>query len=137
MPGITPDFANEYTITQARNPAALTATAQSSGIDCRDAGPDVFVILNIGAVTGTSPTLDVKLQSSINDNTANAEAAADAYADITGAAFSQLTDSDANSIQTLQIHNRNERYVRLYYTVAGTNPSFLVGATVMTKKVSW
>lgn len=137
MTGITPDFANQYTISQIRNPAALTADAQSSGVDLRDHGPSTFVILNIGAVTGTTPTLTVTAQQSLNDNTASAEAAADAYTDISGAATSSLTDSDANSRVLLTFHNRNERYVRLNFDVGGTNPSFLIGATLIAKKVSY
>lgn len=136
MTGITPDLVNQYSISQARNPAALTSTTQTSGIDLRDCGPTVTVLIHVGAVTGTSPTLTVAAQSSINNNTANAEAAADAYADITGASVA-LTDSDANSLVTLTFHNRNERYVRLNLTVGGTSPSFTFGATVISKKTSY
>jgi len=136
MTGITPDLINQYNISQARNPAALTADGQTSGIDLRDCGPTVTVLLHVGAVTGTTPTLTVTAQSSLNDNTASAEAAADAYTDITGASTS-LTDSDANSVVSFTFHNRNERYVRLDLDVGGTNPSFLLGATVLSKKTSY
>lgn len=136
MPGITPDFSNEYTITQARDPAALTADANTSGIDLNDHAATVTVFLTIGAVTGTTPTLTVTAQSSKNDNSADASGAADAYTAITNGATSELTDSDANSVVVLQFHTRNERYVRLNFDVGGTNPSFLVGALVVVKKVS-
>jgi len=130
------DMVNYFNTTQVVDPAAKTSTFNSGSHDCVDCGPDVFVIVNLGAATGTSPTLDVKLQESRNENSADPEAA-DAWSDITSATLTQITGTDDNTIFTGQFHNRKERYVRAVCTIAGTTPSFLIGVTLMSRKTSW
>jgi hypothetical protein len=130
------DMVNYFTSTQVVDPAAATSTVTSSSHDCRDCGPDVYVIASLGAATGTSPTCDVKLQESRNENSADPEAA-DAWSDITGATLTQMTGTSDNTLFTGQFHNRKERYVRAVATIAGTSPSFLLGIILMSRKTSW
>lgn len=90
--------------------AAATATGQSSGIDL---GRYIEAVaeLNVTAASGTSPTLDVKFQTSDDD--------ADWY-DM-DAAFAQITAAAKPAV--LKMTNFG-RYVRAVWTIGGTTPSF-------------
>jgi len=78
-------------------------------------------VLNASAGTGTTPTLDVKLQHSDDNST---------FADVTGAAFAQVTsDSGTAGVQVLKLNVSDlKRYLRVIGTIAGTSPSFDFGA---------
>lgn len=114
-------------------PVAVTSTANGSGVDFGDCDQSGLLVISVGAVTGTSPTLALKLQESKNNNTADASGAAEAYADITGATAS-LTDSDASSVVTVRVNNRSRRYVRLVKTAGGTSPSFTISVVFIADK---
>ena len=129
------DLANALTTVQDRAPAALTADTQGTGASWADHEVGVLVTLDVGAVTGTTPTLTVQLQQSKNDNTADASGAADAYTDVTGASQA-LTDGNANSIVKFMAYGYDEKYLRLDYDVGGTNPSFLIGGSISGYKKS-
>lgn len=103
-------------------PAALTATTNGTSVDTRGYG-DAMAVLEVGAVSGTSPTLDVKIQES-DDNSA--------FTDVAGAAFTQVTA--ANSSQVLRLGQLNlvrKRYVRAVATIGGTSPSFALGCQIL------
>ena len=107
--------------------AQVTSTSNGSGVDIRDYVGLAMVILDAGAATaGTSPTLDVKLQESSDDST---------YSDISGATFTQVTDSAA-SHQTLRLDLKPlKRYIRVVATVGGTStPTFAYGVTMVAAK---
>lgn len=115
-------------------PAAITSTANGTGIDLGDCDQSGLLIISVGAVSGTSPTLALKLQESKNNASADASGGADAYADITGATAS-LTDSDASSVITVRVNNRSKRYVRLVKTIGGTStPTFNLSAVFIADK---
>lgn len=114
-------------------PVAVTSTANGSGVDFGDCDQSGLLVITIGAVTGTSPTLALKLQESKNNNTADASGAAEAYADISGATAS-LTDADASTVVTVRVNNRSRRYVRLVKTAGGTSPSFTIGVLFIADK---
>lgn len=48
--------------------AARTATANGTGVDLQQYSGDVAVVLDSAAGTGTTPTLDVKLQDSADNS---------------------------------------------------------------------
>lgn len=105
-------------------PKAETATVNGVGIDLRDSQFNPFTaFLTVGAVSGTSPTLNVKIQESDDDST---------YSDITGATFAQVTA--ANAEEAILVKNRSKRYVRAVATIAGTTPSFAVCCVVEAQK---
>lgn len=107
------DFNNEAQAVELAPAAARTATANGTGVDIRDFQGILKVLLNIGAVTGTAPTLDVKIQDSADNST---------FADVTGYAFAQQT---AAANLALGIDTRNlRRYIRAVMTIGGTTPSF-------------
>lgn len=104
--------------------AARTATGNGPDMVNKDAS-GVVLTLDITAVSGTTPTLDVKVQSK--------DSLTGKYVDIPGAAFSQkngvLTDQlvvypgvavSANKA----VSNVLPRNWRIVYTIGGTTPSF-------------
>lgn len=116
---------------QLLKPQAITTTTTSTYVDMGEGGGGQFgttMILEKGAVTGTSPTLDIKLQECATTN--------GTYTDITGATFAQQTtsgaDGDANLVKT--IFNRNGRYIKAVATTGGTSPSFTYGLTILEQK---
>lgn len=100
--------------------ARRTSTLTGTGIDVLDYEGVALLVLNASAGTGTSPTLSVKLQHSDDNST---------FADVTGAAFTQVTDvAGTAGIQVLKINVPDlKRYLRVVGTIAGTTPSFDFG----------
>ena len=109
-------------ITAAVASASVTATATSGAIDLKEFDGDVLLVLNCAAGTGSSPTLDIKVQDS--DETGGT------YGDLSGAAFTQVTD--AASVQTLEV-NKDEckRFIKLVQTVGGSSPVFVYGVSLV------
>ena len=100
--------------------ARRTSTLTGTGIDVLAYEGVALVVLNASAGTGTTPTLDVKLQHSDDNST---------YADVTGGAFTQVTDvAGSAGVQVKKINVSDlKRYVRAIGTIAGTTPSFDFG----------
>lgn len=100
--------------------ARRTSTLTGTGIDVLDYEGVGLVVLNASAGTGTSPTLDVKLQHSDDNST---------FADVTGAVFTQVTDvAGTAGVRVLKINVPDlKRYLRVVGTIAGTTPSFDFG----------
>ena len=104
---------------------ARTATANGTGVDLQGyinaGGRQMKAFLDVGAVSGTTPTLDVKLQDSADNVT---------YADIAGATFAQATAATSQAIH----FRTNKRYVRAVATIAGTTPSFTCSVYALAEK---
>jgi len=80
-------------------------------------------ILEVGAVSGTTPTLNVKIQESDD---------ASAWYDVSNATFTQVTA--ANNSQILRIEGLStsrRRYLRAAATLGGTSPSFDVACVIL------
>lgn len=123
---MTLDPKNELTVTRLSAPLAKTATfTAAADIDLKDYVGTVMIVQDIGTVSGTSPTLDGKMQTSTDDST---------YADVTGATFTQATATEIASIQ-VDVRSVN-RYLRYVGTIGGTSPSFIVGVTVIGQKAT-
>lgn len=106
-------------------PAARTATANGTSVDLKDYIGRAKVILHSALGTGTTPTLDVKLQESDDNST---------FTDISGAAFTQVTDAAA-SLQALSLDlDKTKRYVRAVSTIGGTTPSFTGNCVLVGRK---
>lgn len=117
MANIFGDLKNNLIFGVDRYPAAATASANGSGVDMQDhIGATLTALLFVGTVSGTSPTLDSKVQESSDNST---------FTDVSGATFTQVTAS--NSSQQV-LFKPTKRYVRVAHTIAGTSPSFTVGA---------
>jgi hypothetical protein len=95
--------------------AARTATGNGTGIDVQTMDGDMFLVLDSAAGSGTTPTLDIKVQSS--------DTSGGTYADIAGATFTQVTTTASQQAITIS-KDEAKRYIRVVYTVGGTSPSF-------------
>jgi len=84
----------------------------------------LVLIQNVGVVSGTTPTLDGKWQSSADDST---------YTDITSATYTQVTST--TSLQKIGFDVRAAaKYIRYLGTIAGTSPSFTMGVQILGQK---
>jgi len=108
------------------DPADRSATANGSAVDILHYEGHATAIIQSAAGTGTTPTLDVKLQDSSDGSTG--------WADITGAAFAQVTNAAA-SRQIVKFNaSAAKRYIRAVATVGGTTPSFACAVSFIGKK---
>src|SRR5690349_8904660 len=87
---------------------ALTATGQSAGMDVGGAGT-LRVQVQVSAVSGTSPSLTMTVQTSHDNNASDPWRTA-------GAAFSALTAVSNSPWQSFAV----DRYVRYSYVISGT-----------------
>ncbi len=88
--------------------ATKTVSGQSSAIDVSSID-EMVVFLNVSAVSGTSPTLDVTIEDS-----------PDGTNWYTHTSFTQAT---ATTKEAKRISNFG-KFVRINYTIGGTSPSF-------------
>lgn len=90
---------------------ALTASGQSSAIDVGGAGT-LRAQVQVSAVSGTSPSVTVTIQTSHDAGATDAWRTA-------GSAYSAITAVANSPWQCFAV----DRYVRVSYTVSGTTPS--------------
>jgi hypothetical protein len=104
------------------------ASANGTGFDLQgsnDAEGEAIVILDSEAGSGTTPTLNVKLQDSADNSS---------WADITGKTFTEVTDGGAG-FQKISINTNDvRRYVRAVGTLGGTSPVFVYGVSLVYSK---
>lgn len=93
-----------------------TATFKSAGLELGDKST-LRLNLAVTAHAGTTPTLDVKVQTSVDDVDAD-------YVDV--AAFTQVTTVNST---TRKIFTGLDRFVRVVATIAGTTPSYTYAVT--------
>lgn len=121
------DLQNQLTAGVLSRSNAKTATVTGAAVDIRDYTGSLKVIQDVGTVSGTTPTLDGKIQDSADGSTG--------WADVTGATFTQVTASDSQ--QAIGLDTRAcKRYVRYVGTIAGTTPSFNVAALFVGQKAT-
>ena len=112
-------------------PQSVSGTVNGTAVDCRQAGAEIVVHLAIGAVA-SGATGTVTIESSKNDNTDDAYAAADAYAQINGSSEATseyaITGSDANTLVVMKCIMRDEKYIRV---TAVTTDAVLLSAVVI------
>ena len=115
------DCNHEFTVFA---PAARTASANSTDLENR-AAKGIHLILDVTAASGTTPTLDVKVQRKCP--------LSDAYVDVPSGAFAQKTTTGTDDLViypgVAETANRSVSDVissqwRVVATIAGTTPSF-------------
>jgi hypothetical protein len=105
---------------QVSTDQVVTANARSTDVidlkQDRDIGigEPMFCVVNVKAVSGTSPTLQVAIHTDDNSSFSSAATLAQTAA----------AAPAANSLIVIPLPRANERYLSLYYTVGGTSPSF-------------
>jgi len=109
-------------------PKTVTTSGDAAGSAVDMAGGTVWgnAVLSIGAVSGTSPTLDAKLQS-------NTTSSGGTWTDITGAAFAQKTTSNQQETINFALP-AGQKYVRMTGTTGGTSPSFAAHCLLAAQK---
>lgn len=106
---------------QLRNPDNVTADENGTGVDCSTYDGPMYCILSINREgTDSDETCDVKLQSSAT--------LGGTYADITGAAFTQVTTVDG--IQMIRV-NRDNVFVRHVIDTGGTTPDYVISIVLL------
>jgi hypothetical protein len=104
---------------------ARTATGNSAYFDVRDFEGDLLLVLDVGPVAGTTPTLDVKVQ----DNATGSGGGVD----VPGAVFAQVTES-TNSQKLVVPAGLVAGYIRVSFTLAGTNPNCNFGVNLLGRR---
>lgn len=103
------------------NIAARTTTLTGTGIDVTAYEGVLEFEQWVGAVTGTTPTLDGKLQTS--------DVIGSGYVDIPGATFAQVTAS--NNRQFVRVaKTKCKKFVRYVGTKGGTTPNYTYGVGI-------
>ena len=104
---------------------SVTATENGTGVDLQNYIVSLAILLDCEAGSGSSPTLDIKIQDSADNST---------WADVSGATFTQVTDS-ALAFETISLDVRSvDRYIRTVATLAGSSPVFVYGVTAQGEK---
>jgi hypothetical protein len=97
-------------------PQSATSNVNGSAVDTSGYN-SAAVVLEVGAVSGTNPTLNVKIQESADGSTG--------WTDVAGAVFTQVTA--ANNSQIIRVEGlgtSRQRYLRAVATLGGTSPNF-------------
>jgi hypothetical protein len=120
------DFANQSVLGGALPPQSLgSGVTNSSVIDMLSGDGRCFAIQMAGAVSGTNPTLDGKIQEGTLANGSD-------MADVSGATFTQVTAQ--NNTQAITF-DRTKRYVRYVGTIGGTStPTVLTSVFIGEQK---
>ena len=115
----------KLTIASALPADQLSLSTNGTGVDFREYIGNVAAVLDSEAGTGTTPTMDVKLQDSADNST---------FVDISGAVFAQVTDAGA-AYETIHIDLRGVgRYVRAVATITGSTPKFICAVSLIGEK---
>src|SRR5207302_5819257 len=94
------DLVNQADLKTGASPQTATSTVTGTGVDMINADSRCFAVQHVGAVSGTSPTLDGKIQES--------DSSGSGYSDVTGATFTQVTASTNLQVITFE---RTKRYL--------------------------
>ena len=99
-----------------RGAAAITASSDGAAVDVSELIGSMVVTLDSSAGGGANHTLNVKLQESA-DGVNN-------WTDITGGAFTEVTNAAASFQSIIISADARKKYIRGVDTVAGTDPAF-------------
>lgn len=104
-------------------PQTATSTQTGTGVDTMGYN-SAAVTLEVGAVSGTTPTLDVKLQECATSG--------GTYTDISGATFTQVTAANNSQVMRVEgLGTNRKRYIKAVATIAGTTPSFALKVDIL------
>jgi len=116
LPGAT-----QYSLVPARQRSG-TGTTNGTGVDVSAAEGMGVALLDVNTESGTSPTLDVKLQE--------CDTSGGTYTDIAGAVFTQVTTGA--SAQKIPIDlSLAKKFVRAVGVAGGTSPVFAWGVQIL------
>jgi hypothetical protein len=114
------------TLTKTQAAAVTATTTNGTALDIRDWDGIAIIVLDAKNVAGVTPTLDVKIQDSADGSTG--------WADVTGAAFPQVSTAQSPAIITLDV-NACKQSIRTVATIGGTStPSFIWSVNLIGEK---
>lgn len=117
----------QQTRVMLKDVSALTATGSSTGLDVSVYEGVLAFSQIVGTVSGTTPTLDGKIETSDASGSGYVTAKTTTAVDAT---FTQVTAS--NSLQVVFCDcDALKQYARWTYTIAGTTPSFTAGCMLV------
>lgn len=122
MPGLINDLGFNSLSGVLLPPQSLAASANGAGLDVGLAAHPLSLVAVLGAITGTAPTLDIRLQES--------DTAGGTYTDVPGGAFRQIVAADAGTMVFAYVKKSTKRFVRAAAVVAGTTPAILASMTL-------
>lgn len=102
--------------------ASAARTATGNGSTVHITGDSGVMFIDCSAASGTTPTLDVKLQGydPISGNWFD-----------TGDSFTQLTTTGSERVEVASLPDAD---VRVVYTIGGTSPSFTFSVSFVSKE---
>lgn len=105
----------------------LTTTTSGTGVAITpEMLDDAMIILSVGAVSGTSPTLNVTIQTS--DLVGGTYTTVATFGEVTTA---NKIGSVGASFDGKNSNGEEQKFVRAVATLAGTSPSFLLGISML------
>lgn len=116
------DLPNQILLGVGLAPQTITSSTNGSAIDALAADGPCFAIQQVGAVSGTTPTMAGKVQESPDGST---------WSDISGATFTTVTAT--GNTQAIRFE-RAQRYLRYVATLGGTTPSFAAAVVIGEQK---
>lgn len=102
-------------------PQAKTSTFSSTGVSVEAYENDAMVVLHVGAVSGTTPTLDVVVEGS--------DTVGGTYTTL--ATFGQVTAANKIGAVSINIGASTAKFIRITGTIGGSSPSFTMSATLL------
>jgi hypothetical protein len=112
---------------------SINANVNGPAFDLLPYEDKAIIALNAGALTGTNPTLDVKIQHSADGSTGWADVVLSPQG--TNLSFGQVTT--AASAQQIEFNTSDlKRYIRAVATVGGTSPAGVAGVSIVAQKQS-
>ncbi len=118
------DFKSNARSLLSIKPQVATATLNGGFVDMTNAELGLFALLQVGAVSGTNPTLDVTIEESDDNSTFTA---VNDFRTGVAAAFAQITTADQIVALTFK---RSKKFIRLVATIAGSSPSFALAGSL-------
>ena len=130
MANVTRDMASGTDLLSIEKAGAVTSTQTSAALDITSYSGMIAINLDSAAGTGTSPTLDVKLQESATSG--------GTYTDVTDAngdvvQFTQVTGSASEQVIGLDADG-SLGFIKAVQTVGGTSPSFSYSINASARK---
>jgi hypothetical protein len=112
-------LSQNYKLISLLHPIAVTADTNHTGVTIEEYENDGMVAVDLGAVTGTTPTLDLKIQVSKDGGTTWEDALT----------FAQVTSG--NKVAAGYVQLNHVTHVRAVSDVGGTTPSFTMSIALL------
>ena len=109
------------TVIQA-NDYAADQLSVNNGVDVSTLDGFAVAHLSVNAISGTTPTCDIKLQECDTEN--------GSYTDVPGGAFSQVTTVDGDQAIVIDLSQR-KRYLGFDINLGGTSPVYGIHAAII------